>query len=48
MLILLAVVPGFAQTNPLPAAVDIYPLGIDRHTGLPALVADSGLGGSPA
>ncbi len=47
MLILLAVVPGFAQTNPLPAAVDIYPLGIDRHTGLPALVADSGLGGSP-
>jgi hypothetical protein len=40
---------GFAQASPppLPAAADLYPNGIDTGSGLPALVTDSGLGGTP-
>ena len=49
LLVLGAVSPGFAQTSPfpLPAAADLYPSGIDTSSGLPAIVTDAGLGGSP-
>lgn len=47
LLALGAVSQGFAQAIPLPAAADFYPTGIDTSSGIPALVADSGLGGNP-
>lgn len=47
VLTLTPVSPGFAQTSPLPAAMDIYPSGIGTGARLPLLAADSGIGGSP-